>query len=43
MSEPRAAVVGDGYAGRSIHSDLINSTPGLTQHGVVSSSPKKRA
>lgn len=43
MSAPRAAVIGYGYAGRSFHSYLINITPGLTLHGVCSSSPDKRA
>lgn len=43
MSEPRAAVIGYGYAGRSFHSYLITITPGLTLHGVYSSSPEKRA
>ncbi|MEZ4861232.1 MAG: Gfo/Idh/MocA family oxidoreductase [Caldilineaceae bacterium] len=42
MTEPRAAVIGYGYAGRSFHSYLINITPGLTLHGVASSDPAKR-
>jgi len=43
MSEPRAIVVGYGYAGRSFHSYLINLTPGMILQGVVSSSAEKRA
>lgn len=42
MTDPRAVVIGYGYAGRSFHSYLINLTPGLTLHGVVSSSAEKR-
>lgn len=42
MSDPRAAVIGYGYAGRSFHSYLINLTPGLILHGVTSSSAEKR-
>lgn len=42
MTEPRAAVIGYGYAGRSFHSYLINITPGLTLHGVASSDAAKR-
>lgn len=42
MTDPRAAVIGYGYAGRSFHSYLINLTPGLTLHGVASSSAEKR-
>ncbi len=42
MTEPRAVVIGYGYAGRSFHSYLIDSTPGLTLHGVASSDPAKR-
>ncbi len=43
MTDPRAAVIGYGYAGRSFHSYLIDSTPGLTLHGVASGSAEKRA
>ena len=43
MAEPRAVVIGYGYAGRSFHSYLIKITPGLTLHGVMSSSADKRA
>ncbi len=43
MSEPRAAVIGYGYAGRSFHSYLINLTPGLILQGIASSSAEKRA
>ncbi|HRW07030.1 MAG TPA: Gfo/Idh/MocA family oxidoreductase [Caldilineaceae bacterium] len=43
MTDPRAAVIGYGYAGRSFHSYLINLTPGLILHGVASSSAEKRA
>ncbi len=43
MTEPRAAVIGYGYAGRSFHSYLIDITPGLTLHGVASGDPAKRA
>jgi len=43
MTDPRAVVIGYGYAGRSFHSYLINLTPGLTLHGVASSKPEKRA
>ncbi|MEZ4734194.1 MAG: Gfo/Idh/MocA family oxidoreductase [Caldilineaceae bacterium] len=42
MTEPRAVVIGYGYAGRSFHSYLINLTPGLALHGVASSDPAKR-
>lgn len=42
MTEPRAVVIGYGYAGRSFHSYLIKLTPGLTLHGVASSDPTKR-
>lgn len=42
MSEPRVAVIGYGYAGRSFHSYLIRLTPGLILHGVASSDPAKR-
>ena len=42
MSNPRAAVIGYGYAGRSFHSYLISLTPGLTLHGIASSDPAKR-
>lgn len=42
MSEPRAVVIGYGYAGRSFHSYLISITPGLLLHGVASSDPAKR-
>lgn len=41
--EPRVAVIGYGYAGRSFHSYLIKLTPGLTLQGVASSDPAKRA
>ncbi len=43
MNEPRAVVIGYGYAGRSFHSYLINLTPGLTLYGVASGSAEKRA
>jgi len=43
MSEPRAAVIGYGYAGRSFHSYLIDITPGLTLHGVSSRNAETRA
>ncbi len=36
MNEPRAVVIGYGYAGRSFHSYLIQITPGLELHGVSS-------
>lgn len=39
MSDPRAAVIGYGYAGRSFHSYLISITPGLILHGVSSRNP----
>ena len=42
MNEPRAAVIGYGYAGRSFHSYLISITPGLILHGIASSDPAKR-
>ena len=42
MSNPRAAVIGYGYAGRSFHSYLISLTPGLTLHVIASSDPAKR-
>ncbi len=42
MTEPRAAVIGYGYAGHSFHSYLIDITTGLTLHGVASSDPAKR-
>lgn len=42
MSEPRAAVIGYGYGGRSFHSYLISLTPGLVLQGVASSDPAKR-
>lgn len=42
MSEPRVAVIGYGYAGRSFHSYLISITPGLVLQGVASSDPAKR-
>ncbi|MEZ4674216.1 MAG: Gfo/Idh/MocA family oxidoreductase [Caldilineaceae bacterium] len=43
MTDPRVAVIGYGYAGRSFHTYLINLTPGLTLYGVASSSAEKRA
>lgn len=39
---PRAVVIGYGYAGRCFHSYLIDITPSLELYGVVSSSPEKR-
>jgi scyllo-inositol 2-dehydrogenase (NADP+) len=43
MRDPRAAVIGYGYAGRSFHSYLIQLTPGLILQGVASSRAEKRA
>lgn len=42
MSEPQAAVIGYGYAGRSFHSYLISITDGLTLRGVASRSADTR-
>jgi len=42
VTEPRVAVIGYGYAGRSFHSYLINLTPGLILQGVASNDPAKR-
>lgn len=42
MKEVRAVVVGCGWWGRSCHCYLIGLTPGITLHGVVSSSAEKR-
>lgn len=42
MTNPRAVVIGYGYAGRAFHSYLINLAPNLDLHGIVSSSPEKR-
>jgi len=42
MSEPRAVVIGYGYAGRSFHSYLIGLAPGLKLHGVCSRNPETR-
>lgn len=38
----RTVVIGYGYAGERIHVPLIRLAPGLSLHGVVSSSPAKR-
>ena len=40
--EPRAVVIGYGFAGRSFHSYLIGITPGLTLPGVGTSDPATR-
>jgi scyllo-inositol 2-dehydrogenase (NADP+) len=42
MAEPRAVVIGYGYAGRNFHSYLIGLTPGLELHGVSSRSRETR-
>ena len=42
MAEPRVAVIGYGFAGRSFHSYLVSITPGLKLHGVASRSPETR-
>ena len=42
MAEPRAVVIGYGYAGRSFHSYLIATTRGLTLHGIASRDPRTR-
>ncbi len=42
MSEPRAVVIGYGFAGRCFHSYLIGITPGLSLHGVASRNPETR-
>lgn len=42
MSNPRTAVIGYGYAGRSFHSYLVGLTPGLTLHGISSRSAETR-
>jgi scyllo-inositol 2-dehydrogenase (NADP+) len=42
MSEPRAVVIGYGYAGRGFHSYLIGLDSGLTLHGVSSRNPETR-
>jgi scyllo-inositol 2-dehydrogenase (NADP+) len=36
MSEPRAVVIGYGFAGKCFHSYLIGITPGLRLHGIAS-------
>ena len=43
MPNPRAAVIGYGYAGRSFHSYLIGLTPGLDLHGISSRNAETRA
>ena len=43
MADPKAVVIGYGYAGRSFHSYLIDMTPGLTLHGVASRNCQTRA
>ncbi|HOF89417.1 MAG TPA: Gfo/Idh/MocA family oxidoreductase, partial [Armatimonadota bacterium] len=43
MREPRAVVIGYGFAGRSFHSYLIGITPGLRLHGVASRDAATRA
>lgn len=40
--EPRVVLAGYGRWGRQCHSYLIDTTPGLTLAGIVSSSPDKR-
>jgi scyllo-inositol 2-dehydrogenase (NADP+) len=42
VSEPRAVVIGYGYAGRSFHSYLIGLDSGLALHGVCSRNPATR-
>lgn len=42
MSEPRAVVIGYGFAGRCFHSYLIRITPGMRLHGVASRDPQTR-
>ena len=42
MSEPRAVVIGYGFAGRSFHSYLIRLDTGLVLHGVCSRSAATR-
>lgn len=42
MVEPRAVVVGYGYAGRCFHSYLISITAGLRLHGIASRNPETR-
>ncbi len=42
MSEPRAVVIGYGFAGRSFHSYLIGLDSGLSLHGVSSRNPETR-
>jgi len=43
MSEPRAVVIGYGYAGRSFHSYLVGLDSGLRLHGVCSRNAETRA
>lgn len=40
--EPRAAVIGYGFAGRSFHSYLVGITPGLSLGGIASRDPATR-
>jgi scyllo-inositol 2-dehydrogenase (NADP+) len=42
MAEPRAVVIGYGYAGRSFHSYLIGLDTGLKLHGVASRNAETR-
>jgi scyllo-inositol 2-dehydrogenase (NADP+) len=42
MSEPRAVVIGYGFAGRSFHSYLIRLDTGLRLHGICSRSAETR-
>ncbi|NLO74511.1 MAG: Gfo/Idh/MocA family oxidoreductase [candidate division WS1 bacterium] len=42
MTEPRAVVIGYGFAGRSFHSYLIGITPGLRLQGIASRNPETR-
>lgn len=43
MPEPRAVVIGYGFAGKCFHSYLIGITPGLRLHGVASRDAATRA
>jgi len=42
MGEPKAVVIGYGYAGRSFHSYLIGLDSGLRLHGISSRNPETR-
>ncbi len=42
MTQPKAVVIGYGYAGRAFHSYLVSLDSGLTLHGVSSRNPETR-